>query len=307
MQAADDLGGMDRVADWISEAVGAGAELGVGGAITAVLIVTVVFVVTGWVSSIVATVARFHGFTLTVEGDDLKREYGLFSRHRSTIPLQRVQAVRIEESLLRRPFGLAALKIETAGAGPQPRGNQPGGGAEAFVPIARRPDVGRLLAEVFEDARFDGVAMSPVAPVSRRRGFVRLAIPVVLAAAGLGLVVDPSWAWLGLLLLPAWLAAGAQYRARGWARPPGYALVRNGVLTRTSWVVPERKIQTLHLRESPFQRRWGLGTLFIDTAARGRAARVVDLDRDMGAALLAEMARDAKTARRAEVSRSRDG
>ena len=301
LQLADDLGSLDRIDGWLEALLARGAGVGIAGAAAAMAIVVVVFIVAGWLVSVVATMVRFHGFTLTRVGEDLRREYGLFARHHSTVPLERVQAIRIEETLLRRALGLAALKIETAGAGPRQRGDGPGGGAEAFVPIARRGDVERLLREVFEDARFQGVILNPVAPVSQRRGFVRLALPIAGAAALLAALVSRSWLALLLLLAPAALLARAQYRARGWARPAGYALARLGVFTRVTWVVPARKIQTLHARETPFQRRWRLATLLIDTAAGGRVARVVDLDRDVATALLVELAGEAESARRAAL------
>ena len=282
----------DRIFGAIGDAVGRGAELGMLGAALGIAALSFFLVVAGWLVSIVATIVRFHGFTLSRAGDDLLREYGLLSRHRSTIPLERVQAVRIEESLLRRPLGLSALKVETAGAAPG-GSDQPGGRAEAFVPLARRRDVGRLLATVFADVRFDGVVLNPVAPASRTRSFRRLAAVVVLAALGVTLWVDRLGAALLLLLGPAWLWARAEYRARAWARAGGYALARGGVLTRATWVVPERKIQTLHLGESPFQRRHGLGTVMIDTAAGGRIARVVDVHRETGLDLVAGLGRAA--------------
>ena len=299
LQLADDLGGLDRIDGWFEAVLARGASVGLGGAAAAMAIVVVVFVVAGWLVSIVATMVRFHGFTLTRVGDDLRREYGLLSRHHSTVPLERVQAIRIEETLLRRPLGLAALKIETAGAAPGQQGAGGGGGAEAFVPIARRRDVERLLREVFQDARFQGVTLNPVAPVSRRRGFVRLAVPIAAAAVLLGALATREWLALLLLLAPAALFAREQYRARAWARAGGYALARLGVFTRLTWVVPARKIQTLHTRETPFQRRWQLATLYMDTAAGGRVARVVDLHRDVATGLLAELAAEAEGARRA--------
>lgn len=303
LQVAGDFGQWGWIQAVTEPILGRSAGLGVAAAAMAGVVLAVLFFLLGWVVSIAATIVRFHGFTLTRVGDDLRREYGLFSRHRSTVPLERVQAVRMEETLLRRPLALTALKIETAGAGPG-RSDQPGGRAEAFVPLARRREVGSLLAEVFEDARFEGVVFHPVAPVSRRRSFVRLAVPVVLAAAILGLI-HPGALALSLLLLPAWALAGAQYRARGWARASGYTLARGGVLTRVTWVVPERKIQTLHLRETPFQRRRGIGTVMIDTAATGRTANVVDVLRETGVRLLAELAAEGEAARRTALSSSR--
>lgn len=289
VQFLDDVGGLARVNAWLQSAVEQGVGLGAAAAVVVGVGLVVGFLVLGWLVSIVATVVRFYGFTLTREGDHLRREYGLLSRHHTTVPLKRVQAVRIEETLLRRPFGLAALKIETAGAGPKQRENAPGGGAEAYVPITRRRDVGRLVRAVFDDARFEGVEMHSVAPVSRRRSFVRLAAPVLLATAAAALLVPWGVALAGLLV-PAWIVAGAQYRARAWARPEGYAIVRAGVLTRTNAVLPVRKIQTLHVRETPFQRRWGLATVMIDTAGGSRAARAVDLFRGTAQEMLLELA-----------------
>lgn len=303
LELGSEVVGLD---DMLDELFTEGIGLGVTAALLMGALAVVGFVVAGWLVSIGATMVRFCGFTITRVGDDLKREYGLFSRHRSTVPLSRVQAVRIEETFLRRPLGLAALKIETAGAGPQ-RKNQPGGRAEAFVPIARRRDVGRLLAEVFEDARFDGVRFNPVAPVSRARSFRRLAIPLLIATAAATAYAGPRGLGLLLLLPLAWLLARAQYRARAWARTPGYTLARGGVMTRATWVIPERKVQTLHLRETPFQRRHTIGTLMIDTAAGGRVARVIDVEREVGTDLLIQVAADGEAERRRALVRAAPG
>lgn len=306
LEVVDDLGRWDWLERAAETVMGEGAALGVAAGLLLAGSLALAFFVLGWLVSIVATVVRFHGFTLSRVGDDLRREYGLLSRHRSTVPLERVQAVRIEESLIRQPLGLAAMKIETAGAA-HTGGSQPGGRAEAFVPLARRRQIGGLLAEVFEDARFDGVRFNSVAPVSRRRTFLRLAGPVLIAATALALWLDRDAIALLLLLVPAWLYARAQYRARGWARASGYTLARGGVFNRRTWVVPERKIQTLHLRETPIQRRWEIGTVMIDTAAGGRIARVVDVPRDTGTGLLVALAAEGEAARRRALSSSRAG
>jgi putative membrane protein len=290
------FGALEGLLGWAESAVGLDAGINVVAAIAALAGLILVFLILGWVVSIVYTVVHFHGFTLIRTGDDLRREYGLLSRHQTTVPIQRVQALRIEETLPRRALGLVALKIETAGASPQER-RRIGGGAEAYVPLARRRQVGALLRTVFHDARFEGVQLHPVAPPSRRREFVRLALLVAAATTGAFLYGTPGALLLLTLLFPAWLLAGARYRARGWARAGGYAFARNGVLTRTTWIVPERKIQTLHTTETPFQRRWGLATLIIDTAAGGRMARITDLYHSTAAPLLADLARDAEAAR----------
>ncbi len=297
LQVIGDVGGALLVDRWLEAAFGQGAALGVVGAIAIGAVLSLAFVLTGWVLSVFVTVVRYHGFTLTRVGDDVRREFGLLSRHHSTIPLERIQAVRIEESILRRVFGLVALKIETAGAGPQRHGSG-AGESEAFVPIARKHQVGPLLREVFPAARFENVELHPVSPLAMRRTFARLAVPTLIATAAATALLGPRWLALLALLIPAGLYARADYRARAWGRPAGHTLVRGGVMTRVTWVVPDEKIQTLHLHDTPFQRRLGLRSLLVDTAAGGRVASVRDLERRTADELLHGLAIAAEAARR---------
>ncbi len=249
-----------------------------------------VFLVLGWLISIAGAVVRYHGFTLAVEGGEMRKRYGLLTVHEASVPLERVQAIRVEESLPRRLLGLASLSIETAGGTPGQRG-----GAEAFVPIARRAEVGRLVCGIFGDADAD-TPLQPVHPAARRRlafGYlVRLLIVWAPFWGARWLDVQPAGMlapWMALLLPLPWLAAGWAYRGRGWALPPGYVMARSGVMTRVTWIVPDRKLQTLHLRATPFQRRRGLATVVVDTAAGGRQAAIIDLGEPTARRLLHEL------------------
>ncbi|HVH12882.1 MAG TPA: PH domain-containing protein [Longimicrobium sp.] len=250
----------------------------------------IIFLLLGWLISVAGAVVRYHGFTLAVDGGEMRKRYGLLTLHEASVPLERVQAIRVEESLPRRLLGLASLSIETAGGTPGQRG-----GAEAFVPIARRADVGRLVRGVFGEADAD-TPLHPVHPRARRRLALRYFLMMLIAWAPFWVArvldVQPAGRlapWLGLLLLLAWPLAGWAYRSRGWALPPGYVMARDGVLTRVTWIVPDRKLQTLHLAESPLQRRQGLATVVVDTAAGGRQAAIVDLGEPTARRLLEEM------------------
>lgn len=238
----------------------------------------------GWVFSVIGALVRYWGFVLERSDDELRKAYGLLARTRGTVPLDRVQAVRVEESILRRPLGLAALKVETAGGAP---GTTQRRGAEAYLPLARGHDVGRLVRNVFENLHYDEAAFEPAHPRALRRARVRYSAPVVMAAVALALLVDVRWLWLLALLPLCLLWAAAYYRGLGHARVPGFVLARLGVWNRVTWIVPEWKIQTLHVVATPFQRRHGLATLVVDTAAGGglSEARVVDLGRDTALAL----------------------
>lgn len=294
IQFADDvpLPLFERVGEQLVERV-SGSLLAYGAGLA------VLFLVLGWLISIAGAVVRYHGFTLGVDGGEMRKRYGLLTLHEASVPLERVQAIRVEESLLRRMLGLASLSIETAGGTPGERG-----GAEAFVPIARRADVGRLVRGIFADAEAE-TPLRPVHPHARRRLVTRylLALLVVWIPfwGARWLDVQPGGMlapWIALLLPLPWLAAGWSYRGRGWALPPGYVLARSGVLTRVTWIVPERKLQTLHLRATPFQRRHGLATVVVDTAAGGRQAAIIDLGEPAARRLLEEMTARVSTAAR---------
>jgi putative membrane protein len=250
---------------------------GVVGIVLLVAGVVLTFLLIGWVISIVGAVVRYHGYALGRTATELRKRYGLLTVHETSVPLHRVQAVRIEESLLRRPLGLATLMIETAGGTPGARG-----GAEAFVPLVERDGVPGMVRGIFADLDTAALTFHPVHPRSRLRMTRRYL--VVLTLLWLPLAV---WAWAGgdwtdavwpAVLLPVpFLLAAWQYRHRGFALAPGYVIARSGVLNRITWIVPDRKLQTLHLRETPFQRRLGLTSLVVDTAASGRQAVVMDL------------------------------
>ncbi|HEY8470861.1 MAG TPA: PH domain-containing protein [Longimicrobiales bacterium] len=257
----------------------------------------------GWLLSILGALVGYHGFTLELTASELRKRYGLLTRREGVVPLERVQAVRVEESWIRRPFGLAALKIETAGGGPQERQR---GGAEAFVPLARATDVPRLVGAVLRGVDYDALRFRPAHPRAQRRALVRYA--AVLGAAGIGLavVLEPWWLPLLPVLPAAWLMARLYYRNLGHALAPGFVATRAGLFNRITWVVPDRRIQTVHLTSSPFQRRHGLANVVVDTAAGGglREAAVMDIAQGDALALLDELAGRAAPRRGQDPSRA---
>jgi putative membrane protein len=214
--------------------------------------------------SIGGALIGYWNFVLERVGGELRKAYGAFDRREVTVPLARVQVLRIEESLLRRPLGLASLKIETAGAGPGKAGR---GGAEAFLPLVRVREVPRLVGAIFGGVEYRDLVFRPAHPYARRSILFRYSVLVLALAAGAAVWLGPAALWLLLLLILAFVAAHAHYRALAHARIPGYLVARSGFWNRITWIVPESKVQTVHLLETVFQRRNGAATPVVDTAA----------------------------------------
>jgi putative membrane protein len=130
----------------------------------------------------------------------------------------------------------------------------------------------------------------------------RYAAMLIVLAGGLAFV-DPRALMLLLAMPLAWLVARWQYRMRGYALSAEHVVLRSGVLNRVTWIVPDDKIQTLHVTATPFQRRHGLASVVVDTASGGAQPTLVDVGTSDAESLLEAMAARARTARAKQRAR----
>jgi putative membrane protein len=251
-----------------------------------VVVLVLFFGLAGWGLSVLASVIRFYDFTLTENAGELRVKYGSFTRREKGFRRSRVQNAQIEEPIIRRWFGLATVKVQTAGYGPTVKADER---IETLTPIVRRADISPYLKLVHPELRWEDIVWRPAHPRARRRLFVRRAALVLVASGALTAVLGPGGLTLLLALVPAWFLAALHYRHLGHAWTRDQVLVREGFWTRRTYIVPIRKIQALHFRQSPFQRRLGLGTLIMETAGsplEWHAPRSIDLGSDYGLALM---------------------
>jgi len=248
-----------------------------------VFVVVVPILFASWLVSVVGSVVRYYGFTLERVGQDLRRRHGLFSRVEASIPMARAQALRFRQSMLRRPFGRGELFVVSAGS--VGKGDGTSGGLQHLMPIIRVEHVGSLVTEVFPDANVDALLTSSAgsgawrraAPLSWLRLACKSSFALLLIVGVLVAWRGSAWWSLAWLLPAAWLLAGARWRARGLALVPGYVLVREGGIARTTVILPERKLQLIEVVQGPLQRLFGVATVQLTTAGSGGLASMVDL------------------------------
>jgi putative membrane protein len=254
--------------------------------VTTALLYVLVLGLFAWLLAIGGTVLAYTGFTLSRDGDFLYIRRGLLERREATIPLARIQAVRIVEGLLRQPFGLASLRVESAGYG------EDAGVSTTLFPLLPHKEVQALLL----DAAPEFAVAPPLNALPRRalrRYVFRSTVPVLflaLAAALFSYLVFDLAAWVFaalLLLLPAALYGWLRYREAGWALEDDRLVVRSRLLTRTTAIAPRRRLQSRATVRSPFQRRVRLATFQAQVASGGGGAelRVTDLASDAADAL----------------------
>ncbi len=273
------------------------AEALITDSVSPALLLALAVALLSWVLAILGTVLAHAGFTLSrsADGKYLHIRRGLLERHESTVPLARIQAIKVVEGVLRQPFGLAALRVESAGFGAEE------GVSTTLFPLLPRKEVEKLLrAAVPEfDAPLDH--LEPPPGRARRRYAFRSALPVLVLAALYAVLFFP-WGTIGLLLaLPAALYGILRYRAAGYGLDEDRLVLRFRRLARTTVVAPRGRLQSRGYSVSPFQRRVGLATLKVEVASGsgGAAFRLTDADAEVAKGLIEALSeRAARTAAR---------
>ncbi|MDQ3093401.1 MAG: PH domain-containing protein, partial [Actinomycetota bacterium] len=212
----------------------------------------------------------FRGFTVERDEERLRIRRGLLQRRAASLPLHRVHAVRVVEGLLRRPFGLAALRVETVGYRSEPVSTR------TLFPLVRTADAPALIARLVPALATD---LQPLEPPPRRALRRYLSPPLVVAAGAgvaLGLTTGAWWALLPLLVIAALEGLG-RFRAAGWRLADGRVVVRERRLARHTIVARAERLQEHARSQTPLQRRAGLSDLAVAVGS-GRRGRLIHLE-----------------------------
>jgi peptidoglycan/xylan/chitin deacetylase (PgdA/CDA1 family) len=229
-----------------------------------IAVIVVALLAGAFLLSVLGAVVAFGGFELERDGDRLRVRRGILQRRTASVPLSRVDGVRIVEGLLRERLGLASLRLETAGL----RGED--AAARTLFPLVRRRDIPDLLARFVPDLAGGIEALEPPPPRSRRRYVATPALLGAAAGAALAVALPALWpAVLGGLALGAALGE-ARFRAAGVQLEAGRVVLRERRLARTTVLARRHRLQAQHLRVSPLQRRGDVATL-------GRRPRLGDV------------------------------
>ena len=224
-----------------------------------------------------AGVVKHFGFEMRRAGADLRVRRGLFERREGSMPLRRLQAVVVAQSIVRRALGFASVVLQSAG---QATGTS-GGVSRIEVPLLGARGIEPLLRQLLPlPARWsiDELARHP--PAAHRRAIVRRVAVGVVGVAGPAVLLGGARgvALVALAVVAAAVAGELAYLGLGHAVAAGIVTSRSGGVARSTVVVPGAKVQSTRLRSTPFQRRAGLATLSIDVAGKGRTPTIRDAD-----------------------------
>ena len=237
--------------------------------------------------SILLAFITLYDFRLTRVGEDLRVRHGLITRLSLTLRRPRIQAVHQVSSVLHRLFQRVSLHVDLAGGlggnAEQQHGNNSPQRKLWLAPVCTPRHASELMAIALpglDPAQFEWRGLAPRA---RWRLFRLLALTWLLPSLPVA-AWFMQW-WAPVIVLPVlpllWLHAHLYVRHTGWALTENFVAVRRGWLTRRITIAPRNRIQSVHVAESPFDRRYGMASLVIDTAgARVRRLAIPYLGND---------------------------
>lgn len=220
-----------------------------------------------------------YNFTAAISPDGIRLRYGLLDTQAQTLPPGRIQAVKIAQPPLWRPFGWYRVQVNVAGYGLA--GNAAAGNTRTtLLPVGKLADALNMLALVLPDP---GTAQ-----------------PDTVFGAGLagrdsdgGFVTTPR---------RARLLAPLAWRRNGFTATGTALLIRSGRWWRELVVVPHQRTQSMALQQGPLARRFRVADLVLHTTAGPVSPRLAQAGLDEARQLFDDQAARARLARKRQTT-----
>lgn len=248
------------------------------GWMTIAALIVIAVTLLGWIGLTVNYFTEFWNFELSrvpgPGGMQIRTRKGLFTTREVNRSENRIRGVQIAEPLLYRWLGVTDTHVITTGLDMSSMSDP-----AAVLPRTDGATARRIALEVIDekDPLFD-VPLTPHPTRALRRRLWWATLLAILITA-LFAVFAPQFLlaapviWV-LLLILAWVA----YRNLGHAVHGPYLIMRSGLLTRRTVIVRREAVSTIAETESVLQKRLGLRSLKVMTAAGHGTYDIPDVD-----------------------------
>jgi putative membrane protein len=234
------------------------------------LVLSILFVISSlaftWMIAMVGTVFKYCYFQITKQGEELFIKRGLLEKREITIPLHRIQALKIEENIFRQPFGLLAVSAEIAGGAESDKHSF----STILFPLLKRSELQHFLEEIVPGYVVETAFRKPPKRARLRYAFVPTLISVLITG-----VLVYFFSWYGLLatlfiLLTVWYCV-LDYKDAGVSWTADMLTMRYRELSRVTVHVPRKKVQAFRESQHYLQSKKQLETVKISVASGGAA------------------------------------
>ncbi|RNC79339.1 MAG: hypothetical protein ED557_14745 [Balneola sp.] len=235
--------------------------------------IAILILVVSYIFSFLGVILQYYGFEVEKKETELVITSGLLERKQTTVPFNRIQALRFMEGIFREPFGYGMLFVESAGF--EQKGSEK---SIVLLPFFKKENLETFLAEFIEPVQDHKKNISP----PERAFFRYLRRPSYLIALSTPVIWffwDFGWIFFWFLVPAVFL---------GWLRYKDAKLFYNDeelklqyrVLAKRTAYIKKKRVQVSEYSINPLQRRKKLSTLVVTVAsgAGGRAFNISDLD-----------------------------
>ncbi|MDQ0163474.1 PH domain-containing protein [Aeribacillus alveayuensis] len=261
----DELFSLDSIFNLVIEKVEILTKEGIG----AIIFVIVLLLIAAWILSMIGAVLKYGNFTVEMHDGQLIISRGLLEKRQVTVSLERIQAVRIVENPLRQFLGYATVHIDTAGSSEA---------ASLLFPLIKKRDMKEKIESIMDVTIQEQLHKLPKRAL--RRFWLKDLLVVMIVIIPLCIFFRP-WGYASLLLMPAVVVLGYyQFRDAGWKIIENELTLAYRILAKTTVMMKKKRIQSLKVHGSYFQRNLNLRTLISyvhSGVGLGRYA-VVDID-----------------------------
>jgi len=239
-----------------------------------VILVVITLLLLSWLISTVSFMIRYANFTLRRHGDYLQLSWGLIEQKQLALKLHRLQALNVQEEILRQPLGRCTLTVEVAGGGSRDENY-----VTMLFPLIRYSKLQDFLARIIPEYRMPQT-LKPLPIRSRRRYLFRAIAPVLILILTLQLLPWPYLWVASILLVPAFILGLSRYYAGGAALDETQLTFRYRNLSRYTVFMQRYHVQSLQVNSNPFQRWRGLRSLraSVLSSPHGKSFQVTDVD-----------------------------
>ncbi|MUK89722.1 PH domain-containing protein [Ornithinibacillus sp. L9] len=249
--------------------------IGLGLAIIVFLVMVILLML--WLLGIAGTMIKYGNFTITKHEDELFITRGLLEKKQITIPLKRIQAVGMQESVIRQPLGFVTVYAEVAG-GSLDQGEE---FSTVLFPILKANEVEGFLEKFLPTHKPTNKQLQPLPKRARKFYVLRSIVPFVILA-GVAIYFYPQFSWVPIVLLVGSLYLGLlRYKDGGILTEDKRLTVRFRVLNKNTVIIFHKRIQAFEKKQHKIQKFNRLATISLSIVGKlgvGKHYKLKDLD-----------------------------
>ena len=199
-------------------------------------------------------------------------------KKRVTIPLQRVQAIKIVENPFRQILGLAAVVVESAGGGFSGEADK----KIVLFPLIKKANAIIALQQLFPTIDFQG-HIEVKSPKRARAFFYRIDFIWLIPLIGVLSYFYFPYGLLSILLVAPMLLLGIwQFRTAGFTIKEQQLTIISRNFSRITFIAEKSRIQIAQSKQSYFQKRKQLATakIVVMSGMNGASAKAKHMEQE---------------------------